>query len=128
MVEAETPSQTRFHFHIKLHWGKKDSLTLFQNKSWFLHVCRANLLKTLWEKDKFLLFQQCFLSIWKFLYHFHQIHNCRLEILSVWKSLKFVVWERVKTLWEQEKMLVTSFLSFFYNVSFPPIRDKSQLS
>ena len=28
--------------------------------------------------------------------HFHQIRNCRLQDLSVWKSLKFVVWERVK--------------------------------
>ena len=28
---------------------------------------------------------------------FHQIQKCCLQTLSVWKSLKFVVWERVKT-------------------------------
>ena len=28
--------------------------------------------------------------------HFRQIWNCRLQTLSVWKSLKFVVWERIK--------------------------------
>ena len=27
--------------------------------------------------------------------HFHYIWNCRLQTLSVWKSLKFVIWERV---------------------------------
>ena len=29
-------------------------------------------------------------------FHFCQIWNCRLRSLSVWKSLKFVVWEKVK--------------------------------
>ena len=30
--------------------------------------------------------------------YFHQIRNCRLHTVSVWKSLKFVVWEKVKGL------------------------------
>ena len=46
------------------------------------------------HNEQFLLFPQCFLLIWKALWHFHQIQNCRLQTLSVWKSLKFVVWER----------------------------------
>ena len=29
---------------------------------------------------------------------FHQIQNCRLLTLSIWKSLNFVVWERVNCL------------------------------
>ena len=29
--------------------------------------------------------------------HFCKICNCRLQTLSVWKSLKFVIWDRVKT-------------------------------
>ena len=29
--------------------------------------------------------------------HFHPILNCGLQTLSVWKSLEFAVWERVKT-------------------------------
>ena len=101
--------------------------------------------------EQFLLFQLSFLPIWKTLYHFCQIWNCRLQTLSDWKSLKLVVWERVnslpndsfltgpyskhlqrtnqillklwilswiglKTLWEKEKMLVTSIFSFSHNV------------
>ena len=45
---------------------------------------------------QFLLFPQCFLPIWNTFYHFHKIWFCRLQTLSVWNSLKFVVWERVK--------------------------------
>ena len=52
----------------------------FPNKPWFLPV----------------FFPQCFLPVWRTLYHFHQIWNCRLQTLWVWQSLKFVVWERVK--------------------------------
>ena len=48
------------------------------------------------RNEQFLLCPQCFLSIWRTFCHFHQIRNCRLQTLSVWKSLKFVVWERVK--------------------------------
>ena len=46
--------------------------------------------------EQFLLFPQCFLPMRRTVYHFHQIQNYCLQILSVWKSLKFVVWERVK--------------------------------
>ena len=45
--------------------------------------------------QQFLLFQQCFLPVWRTLFHFHQIYNCRLQTFSVRKSLKFVVWGRV---------------------------------
>ena len=48
------------------------------------------------RNEQFLLFPQCFLLIWGTFCHCHQIQNCRLQTLSVWKSLKFVVWERVK--------------------------------
>ena len=44
--------------------------------------------------EQFLLFPQCFLPVWRTFFHFHQIWNYRLKTLSVWKSLKFVVWER----------------------------------
>ena len=37
------------------------------------------------------LFQQCFLPVWKTFCHFHQILYCRLQTLSVWKHLKFVI-------------------------------------
>ena len=48
------------------------------------------------RNEQFLLFPQCFLLTWRTFSSFHQIRNCRLQTLSVWKSLKFVVWERVK--------------------------------
>ena len=48
------------------------------------------------HNEQFLLFPQCFLPILKSFCHFHWIQNCRLQTLSVWKSLKFVIWERVK--------------------------------
>ena len=75
----------------------------FQNKPWFLRVCSTSLLKTLWEKEKLLVTSNFSFSPQRFLptlgafCHFHQIWNCRLQALSVWKRLKFVVWERVKT-------------------------------
>ena len=47
------------------------------------------------RNEQFLLFPQCFLYFQRTFYHFHQNQNCRLQTLSVWKSLKFVVWERV---------------------------------
>ena len=50
------------------------------------------------RNEQFLLFQQCFLTIWRVFYQFHQIWNCRLQSLSIWKRPKFVVWERVKHL------------------------------
>ena len=36
-----------------------------------------------------------FLPFWRTLYHFYPIDNCRLQSLSVWKSLKLVVWESI---------------------------------
>ena len=47
------------------------------------------------RNKQFLLFPQCFLPILITFCHFHQVQNCRLQTLSVWKSLKFVVWEWV---------------------------------
>ena len=82
--------------------GKKNNP--FQNKPWFLRVCSTRLLKTLWEKgeiarnEQFLLFLQCFLPYLSTVYHFYQLTNCRLQNLSIWMSLKFVVWEKVKNI------------------------------
>ena len=53
------------------------------------------------HNKQFLLFCQCFLPIWLTLFYFHQIFYCRLQTLSVWKSLKFDIWERVKQSTEQ---------------------------
>ena len=49
------------------------------------------------RNEQFLLFPQCFITIWRTFY-FHEIRNCHLQSLSVWKRLKFVVWKRVNPL------------------------------
>ena len=109
----------------------------FPNKPWFLCVCSTCLLKTMWEKEKLLimlLFPHCFLPFWRTFCHFHQIQNC-MQTLSVWKSLKFVVWEKVNTFLTfknpfenivgkeenagNEHFLVTSIFSLFHNVFYP---------
>ena len=46
--------------------------------------------------EQFLLFALCFLLVSRPFCFFHQIRNCCLQTLSIWKNLKFVVWERVK--------------------------------
>ena len=51
------------------------------------------------RNEQFLLFPQCFLPIQGTFCRFHQIQNCLLQTLSVVKSLKHVVWERVKSRW-----------------------------
>ena len=78
-------------------------LNPFANKPWFSHVCYTSLLKTLQEKEKLLItsnfsFSQCFVPFWEISCHFHQVQNCLLQTLSVWKSQKFIVWERVNSL------------------------------
>ena len=50
------------------------------------------------HNEQFLLFPQCFLPVWRTFCHFHHFWNCHPQTLSVWKSLKFVVWEWVKRL------------------------------
>ena len=48
------------------------------------------------QNEQFLLFPELYLSLGRSFDHFHQILNCRLQTLSVWQSVEFVVWERVK--------------------------------
>ena len=54
-----------------------------------------------WERkiahiEQFLLFPHCFLPFCITFSYLNQIWNCPLQTLSDWKSLKFVVWARVK--------------------------------
>ena len=56
---------------------------------------------------QFLLFSLCFLPVLRTFCHLRQICNCCLQTLSVWKSLKFVVWERVNNLTRQKKPFET---------------------
>ena len=69
------------------------SFNIFLNKSWFLRVCSTSLLKTLLEKEKLVVtsnFPFSHIVFWPFGYPsaiFYQISNCRLQILSIRKSL-----------------------------------------
>ena len=86
------------------------------------------------HNEQLLLFPQCFQPVWKTFRYFHQTQNCSLQTLPAWKSLKFVIWERVKAftnkewnwpkmiafflesaekLWETRKMLFTRMFSIF---------------
>ena len=69
----------------------------FPNEPWFLRICGTSLLKTLWGKEKLIVKSNFsfFLSVF---YPFGYIsaisitnENRRLQTLSVWKCLKFVV-------------------------------------
>ena len=69
------------------------SLMFFQYISFENTVRR----KEIARNEQFLLFSQCFLPFRRIFCHVHQILKC-LQTLSVWKSLKFVVWKRVNCL------------------------------
>ena len=96
-------------FLMRAMWKSKGSsekmfenkINPFPNKPWFLHVCSTSLLKTLWEKEKLLVTSNFSFSNSVF-YPFGELSailikfkNCHLQTLSVWKRLKFVIWERV---------------------------------
>ena len=97
------------------------SFNLFRNKPWFCRVCRTSLLKTLLRKgeiacdEQFLLFPQCFVPVWRNFFHFHKICYCLLQTLSVWKSVKFIVWERVKP---HNIIVVCKMLTVWRNLNF----------
>ena len=82
-------------------WGKKTTQWMFSNKPWFFTCLQYKSFKNTVGKgeiarnEQFLPFPQCFLPFWRTFRHFHQSWHCRLRTLSVWKSLKLVVWERV---------------------------------
>ena len=43
---------------------------------------------------QFLLYPKSFLPIWRIFCSLHQIWNCGLQTLPIWKGLKFVIWGR----------------------------------
>ena len=58
-------------------------------------------MKTLWEKERLLIMSNfsshsAFYPVGELYAIFIKLRNCRLQALSIWKSLKFVAWERVK--------------------------------
>ena len=90
---------------LQLEWLQNITILIsFPNKPWFSHVFTCLKYKSfentvgkgeIARNKQFLLFSHCFLPIWRPFCHFQPIRNCHLQTLSVWKSLKFVVWEMV---------------------------------
>ena len=67
-------------------------LTCLQYKSFENTVGKGEIARN----EQFLLCPQCFLPIWRRVFFFF-FRKCRLQIPSVWNSLKFVVWEMITT-------------------------------
>ena len=71
-------------------------------RPWFVRVSNGSLLKTLQEKEKLLVTRNfsfshsVFYLFGNFSAIFIIFKKCRLQTISVWRSLKFVVLERVK--------------------------------
>ena len=78
------------------------------------------------RNEQFLLFPQCFQRIWRTYGRVHQICYCRLQTLSVWMSLKFVVCERVNT--DCSRFTDWWCLTFFFSTLFVILRWHGQLS
>ena len=86
----------------------------FPNKPWFLRVCYASLMKTLWEKEKFarngLANQKlCYIQSYKSWYRVNSIHNYKILDRSKSKAFpedKIVVVQMAKFLIDGVKNIV----------------------
>ena len=86
------------HLKVRIVWERvKQGINPFPNKPWFLCPQYKSFENTVEKKEEiacnkqFILFPQRFLPFWRTFCHFHQTSNCRLQILSVQKWLKFVL-------------------------------------
>ena len=85
-----------------------DKINPFPNKPWFLCLQHKSLENAegkgeIAQKEQYLLFPQCFLPIWRTFCHFHQVQNCRLQNSFCLESQKFVVLERVKNVFKNDR-------------------------
>ena len=94
----------------------------FPNKPWFLYVCSTSFFETTGQKgeiahnehknEHFMVINS--LPCDKIL-DLSTLKSFADDKIHVTQKQKFL-WEGKKTLWEMEKMLVTSIFSFFHNV------------
>ena len=100
------------------------SFNPFPYNPWFLCVCSTSHLKTLLEKEKLLVTSNfsfshsVFYPLGELSAIFHQIQNCRLQSLSVWKSLN-LSFGKVLTNWNACLLSLT--------MTFRKDRDSSRL-
>ena len=86
-------------------------LTLSQTRLVLTCLHYKSFENTVWKgeiacNEQFLLFSKCFRIVWKTFCHVHQIWNWNLQTISVWKSLKFVLWKWVKNVKKQPKSFI----------------------
>ena len=76
--------------------------------------------------EQFLLFTQCFQPIKRTFCHFHQMLNCRLQALSIWRGLKFAVWERVKVFKIEDCVVELNLVPYEFAVKWNGYHSLSQ--
>ena len=101
LVQIESICGRLIHYRSQ---NNRFAFNPFLKQALFLRACSISLLKTPWEKEK-LLEMNDFSFSYSVFYPFGELcpifisfapfSFCRLQTISVWKSLKFVVWERV---------------------------------
>ena len=100
-------SANAFNLDMVIFFSFWERVNPFPNKPWFLTCLQYKTLENTVGKgeiaryEQFLLFPRCFLPVSRTFCNFHQIWNCCLQSLSVWKILRFVVWERVIHFYEK---------------------------
>ena len=91
------------------------SIIPFPNNPLFSLVCITNHVQKLWEREKLLILSNLsfshsvFYPFGELSAIFYQIQNCLLQTLSVWKSLRFVIWKGIKKRNNESPMKLISF-------------------
>ena len=107
-------------------WEKRKMLVTCKDEFFVLEpkfICQLKMsLNWSWLSLQFfvsssLFFSRSFLRFQRTFQHFHLIWNCHLQFLCVWKSLEFVIWERVNLL-PDDKILDWSKFKQFANNNF----------
>ena len=88
MGTGENPDNRTMHSILFSPLPHNDTFLPLGNKPFENTVGKGEIARN----EQFFLFPQCFLPVWIAFCHFRQIWNCCLQTLSVWSSLKFVVW------------------------------------
>ena len=74
----------------------KNVINSFPNKPWFMCLLYKSFENTVGKgeiacREQFLFFPQCFVPFLRTFCHIQQIQNYRIQIVSFWNSLNFVV-------------------------------------
>ena len=101
MGERENACNQHFLLLLRcfLPYGRqKESFNPFPNKPWFLHVCSTENTVDIGEiaQSNFFLSHSVFYSFGEIFDIFIKFEIVVCKLFKFWKSLKFIVWEKVK--------------------------------